>query len=85
MSSPSDPTIICPQCRAEVKLTDSLAAPLLDATRKQYEAMLSAKDAEVLKREKAIKEQQELLSKEKESIEKEISKKLKQARTLIAE
>lgn len=85
MSTSSDPTIKCPQCRAEIKLTDSLAAPLLEATREQYEAKLSAKEAEVLKREKAIKEQQDRLAKEKESIEEEVAAKLKQARTAIAE
>jgi len=29
----TEPTIICPNCRTEIKLTESLAAPLLEATR----------------------------------------------------
>lgn len=27
------PTIICPNCKTEIKLTESLAAPLIEATR----------------------------------------------------
>jgi hypothetical protein len=26
----SEPTIICPNCKAEIKLTESLAAPLME-------------------------------------------------------
>ena len=53
-----DPTITCPHCRGEIKLTESLAAPLIVATRERYEHQLAEKDAEVGKREAAILEQQ---------------------------
>ena len=33
----TEPTIICPNCKTELKLTESLAAPLIEATRTQYE------------------------------------------------
>ena len=33
----SDPQIICPNCGTEIKLTESLAAPLIAETRKQFE------------------------------------------------
>ncbi len=33
----TDPTSICPNCETEIKLTESLAAPLLESTRRQYE------------------------------------------------
>ena len=42
MTRPADPTITCPHCKAEVRLTESLAAPLVEATRAQYEARLQA-------------------------------------------
>ena len=42
MTISADPTIICPHCKAEVRLTESLAAPLVEATREQYEAKLRA-------------------------------------------
>ena len=29
----SEPTIVCPSCKTEIKLTESLAAPLIESTR----------------------------------------------------
>ena len=43
----TDPTIICPNCKTEIKLTESLAAPLLETTRRQYEKRIADKDAEL--------------------------------------
>ena len=43
----TDPTIICPHCKSEIKLTDSLAAPLIESTRREYEQRLKQKDAQV--------------------------------------
>lgn len=36
----TEPTITCPNCHTEIKLTESLAAPLIAATRKQFEQQL---------------------------------------------
>ncbi|MDA8119315.1 MAG: DUF2130 domain-containing protein, partial [Gammaproteobacteria bacterium] len=52
----TEPTIICPRCRTEIRLTESLAAPLIAATRQQYEQRLQQKDAEVAEREQGIHE-----------------------------
>ena len=40
----TEPTIICPNCKIEIKLNESLAAPLIEATRKQYEQQLAQKE-----------------------------------------
>jgi hypothetical protein len=50
MTAP-DPTITCPHCKGEVRLTESLAAPLVEATRAQYEAQLRADRATIAKAE----------------------------------
>jgi hypothetical protein len=42
----NDPTITCPNCKTEIKLTESLAAPLLESTRQQYERRLADKETE---------------------------------------
>ncbi|MBX9791395.1 MAG: DUF2130 domain-containing protein [Pirellulales bacterium] len=42
MSTMNEPTITCPNCKAEIKLTESLAAPLIESTRRQYEDKLAA-------------------------------------------
>jgi len=51
MPSPSEPTITCPHCKAEVRLTESLAAPLVEATRAQFEAKLQAERTAIAKAE----------------------------------
>lgn len=43
----TDPTIICPNCKAEIKLTESLAAPLLNATRQEYDKQLQEQRASI--------------------------------------
>jgi hypothetical protein len=80
----SEPTITCPNCKTEIKLNESLAAPLIAATRRQYEQRMALKDAEVAKREEAIREQQEVLRHEKESMDEQVSAKLKIERDRIA-
>lgn len=80
----TEPTIICPACKTEIKLTESLAAPLIESTRKQYEQQLAQKDAEVAKRETAIREQQAELAKAKQAIDEQVEAKLKAQRPAIA-
>jgi hypothetical protein len=36
-----DSTIVCPSCKTEIKLTESLAGPLLETTRRDYEQRLA--------------------------------------------
>ncbi|WP_072397454.1 DUF2130 domain-containing protein [Hyphomicrobium sp. CS1GBMeth3] len=64
----TEPTIKCPSCSTEIKLTESLAAPLIEVTRKKYEDALSRKDAEMAKRESMLKNDQAALAKERASI-----------------
>ena len=40
----TEPTIICPNCSKEIKLTESLAAPLIKAVEKEYEARKQGTD-----------------------------------------
>jgi hypothetical protein len=40
----TEQTIVCPNCKTEFKLTESLAAPLIEAVRKHYEQQLTQKD-----------------------------------------
>lgn len=79
----TEPTIQCPNCKAEIKLTESLAAPLIESTRRQYEQRIAEKDADVSKREKAVKEQQAALAKAQESVDEQVAAKLKTERAAI--
>jgi hypothetical protein len=73
----ADPTITCPTCKAEIKLTESLAAPLIEATRREYEKRLAKKDSDMATREAALAEAQETL-------DQRVAEKLKMERAKIA-
>jgi hypothetical protein len=80
----NEPTIICPNCKTEIKLTESLAAPLIQATRLQYEQKIAQKESDVVKREATIRDQQADLAKAKESIDEQVAARLKSEREKIA-
>ncbi|MEQ1635612.1 MAG: DUF2130 domain-containing protein [Methylococcales bacterium] len=69
----TEATITCPNCATEVRLTESLAAPLLAETRKQFELQLSQKDAAIALREQGILEQQKQLLEAKRSLETQVA------------
>ncbi len=79
-----EPIVICPSCQTEIKLTESLAAPLIEATRKQFEQKLVQQSAEFAKREQAVKAREEQLAKEQESVDATIDERLKLERAKIA-
>jgi hypothetical protein len=80
----SEPQIVCPNCSYEIKLTESLAAPLIEATRKKFQEQLAAKDAEFSKKEETLRVQQEQLARDRESIQDQVSTRLNAERSQIA-
>ncbi len=80
----AEPTVVCPQCKTEIKLTESLAAPLLETVRRDYEQRLSQKDADMAKREHSLKEQAESIEKAKANLDQQVAAKLQQERVRIA-
>lgn len=79
----AEPTVVCPQCRTEIKLTESLAAPLLESVRRDYEQRLSQKDADIAQRELSLSERAQSLEKAKQSLDEEIARKIQQERVRI--
>lgn len=79
----TEPTITCPNCKAEIKLTESLAAPILEATRRDFELRLTQKDADFQKKEAQLRDREVALSKAKETIDDEVAAKLIQERAKI--
>ncbi len=68
-----DALISCPQCKAEIPLTESLAAPLLAATRQQYELQLAQQNEAVELKEKSLREKEKQLAETQKSIEEQIA------------
>lgn len=69
----TDPTIICPNCKTEIRLTESLAAPLIAATRQRYEQQLLQKDEEVAKREQSIREKERQVVEAKRTLDEQVA------------
>ena len=78
MTTPSDPLITCPHCKSDIRLTESLAAPLVDATRRQYEDRLRDKEAEFVRREAEIQAA-------RGAIDRQVAEKLASQRAAIVE
>ena len=80
----NEPTLRCPNCQTEIKLTESLAAPLLESTRRQFQQQLASKDEEVRKREAALRAQQTELERAKESVDQQVAERIKTESDKIA-
>ncbi len=69
----TEPTIICPNCKTEIKLTESLAAPLIAATRRQFEQQLAQKDNDIAQREQAMREKEKQIAEAKRTLDEQVA------------
>jgi len=81
----TDPQIICPHCRTGIKLTESLAAPMIAASRKQFEAQLAAKEADFGRREAELRQTQDDLAKARATLDEQVAAKVSAERVAITE
>jgi hypothetical protein len=81
--SMSDPLITCPNCKASVKLTESLAAPLIEATRRQFERALAEKEVDFHRRHAALHQQEAALATARQEIEARVTARLGEERAAI--
>ncbi len=79
----TEPTITCPNCKTEIKLTESLAAPLIESTRRDYEKRLALKDTDIAKKEESLREREEAVAKAKQAIDDQVAEKLVAERAKI--
>jgi len=80
----SDPTITCPNCSTEIKLNESLAGPLIAATRQRYEKIIADKEQAMGAREATLRDRQAEIERQKASIEEQIRTRLQTEREAIA-
>ena len=78
-----EPLITCPSCSTEIKVTESLAAPLLAATKQEYEQKFAQQEQNVAKREQTLREQQQALREAQLSLDEQLAEKLKLERQAI--
>lgn len=78
-----EPTITCPNCSTEIKLTESLAAPIIQATRKEYEDKLESKEEDFSKKEADLEQQKKNLEEAQKTIDSKVFERLKEERITI--
>lgn len=69
----AEPTITCPNCKTEIKLTESLAAPLIESTRKQFAQQLAQKDSDIATREQVMREKEKQLTDTKNKLHEQVA------------
>ena len=79
----TEPMITCPKCQTEIKLTESLAAPIVESARREYEQRLAQKDADIAKRETSLSKREKELAQAKDTIDDQVTEKLRQERAKI--
>ena len=80
----TEPTITCPSCQADIKLTESLAGPLVEQTRKAFAEQLSAKDQLIAKAQAEAASAKQSVEQERLDIEATLAKRMDEARKQIA-
>jgi hypothetical protein len=79
-----EPVIVCPHCKKEIRLTESLAAPLVEATRRQYEQKLAEKDSEIARREAIVRRQEKAVNDAQSAVDDRIAQGIRKEREKIA-
>jgi len=80
----ADPSFNCPECGENIKLTESLAGPLIESTRREFEAKIRAKDNDLANKLAALDAEKALLESNKKSLAAEIQKGVELERASIA-
>jgi hypothetical protein len=79
-----EPHIPCPKCGHQIPLTESIAAPLLDAERRNFQAKLAAKEAEFARKADELRLQQDEVARARASVEEQIKQRLETERRQVA-
>jgi hypothetical protein len=81
----AEPTITCPNCSADIPLTESLAAPLLKKSQERFEQALAKKDRDLAAREETVRERLAEVERSRASIDDQIAQKISAESKRIAE
>lgn len=78
-----EPHIVCPKCSHQIALTESIAAPLLEAQRRGFQEKLDAREAEFTRRADELRQQRDELAQARESFDEQINQRLEVERKRI--
>lgn len=79
-----EPTISCPSCNTEIKLNESLAGPLIKATREDYERRIAQSNAAIAEKERRLEQQQKEVEAAQQAVAEQVAAQLDQERASIA-
>lgn len=80
----TEPTITCPKCHTTIKLTESLAAPLVESARRDYEKRLAAVEAQSKAHEAALKRREEELAAQHAELDQRVAEQVARGREKLA-
>ncbi|HVV71629.1 MAG TPA: DUF2130 domain-containing protein [Verrucomicrobiae bacterium] len=78
-----EPTISCPNCNTEIKLNESLAGPLIKATREDYERRIAQSNAAIAEREQKLEQSKNELEAARQTIADQVAAQLAKERAII--
>lgn len=81
----NDPTIVCPKCETEFKLTEQLAAPVIDEMKRKCREHLDKELAKVEDQQTQLKDEQRKLAQDRKALDETLESKLVEERRRIAE
>jgi len=81
----SETIITCPNCKQDFRLDESLAAPLVEEFRRDFENRLASKETEIAVKQTELRTREEALTKAKEDLDAQVADKLRRERARIAE
>src|SRR4051794_6973783 len=79
----AEPILHCPNCNHQIRLTESLAGPLIEQSRRHFREQLAAKDVEISRRTDELRLERDQLAQQGELMEAEISRKVREERVRI--
>jgi len=81
----SDPIVVCPHCLGSIKLSESLAAPLLEKKETEFRQQLAKQTAELERRAAALRHQEEDLNRNRASLDEQVIGRVAAERSRITE
>tara|TARA_R110002111_G_scaffold135304_1_gene201289 strand:- start:355 stop:1632 length:1278 start_codon:yes stop_codon:yes gene_type:complete len=83
MSETNEPMITCPKCKAPIKLTETLAAPFIEAARAEFAKEADRRETDISAREEALKEQATKLEQDRKSVQMLVDEQVEQQRKAL--
>jgi hypothetical protein len=78
-----EPHVVCPKCSHQIPLTESIAAPLLEAERRKFQEKLLERETEFARKSDELRKQQTDLAKAREGFEEQIKQRLEAERQQV--